>query len=72
MSEVTVNLFAYTAPGSVYPEFISVNVDKPAGTVTVHVRSPANADGTCGTTASVMLPRDVYLKLIEEGAKAGL
>jgi hypothetical protein len=48
------NLFAYTAPGSSYPEFISVNRE-PSGGLNIIVRSPSNADGTCGNTAFITL-----------------
>jgi hypothetical protein len=48
------NLFAYTAPGVNYPEYISINFED--GHLSVTVRNPAKEDGSCGETASVTLP----------------
>ena len=54
------NLFAYTAPGSDVPPYVSIN--ELNGIVTVTVRSPK---GIGGATASVVLPEDESLKLRE-------
>jgi len=39
------NIFAYTAPGAIYPEFVSVNdID---GQIEITVRSPGQHGGYC-------------------------
>ena len=48
------NLAYYTAPGSNYPAFISVN-EQDDGQVEITVRSTPEADGTEGVQASVLL-----------------
>jgi hypothetical protein len=48
------NLFAYTATGINYPEYVSVNRED-NGTVSITVRNKAKEDGSCGDTASVEL-----------------
>ena len=51
------NLFAYTAPGASYPEYISVNRRKSDGMIEITVRSAAKADGSCGDTGVIVLHR---------------
>jgi hypothetical protein len=55
------NIFAYTAPGGHYPEYISVNAE--GGVLEITVRSAAGADGTCGPTASIKLTAAQELEL---------
>lgn len=57
------NVFAYTAGGASYPPFVSLNVEDD-GRVTLHVRSPAKADGSCGDGACVEIPRSAIPDLI--------
>jgi hypothetical protein len=54
------NIFAHTAPGSSYPEFLSVNEQD--GNIEVTVRSPASGDVE-GTQATMTLPRDAAKEL---------
>lgn len=54
------NVFAFTAPGSDMPEFISVNDDAGAGGAEVTVRS---AKDRGGNTASIKLTRDQAIGL---------
>lgn len=49
------NIFTYTAPGSDYPEYISVNETDDPDKFTITVRSPRKADGTCGDAATITL-----------------
>ncbi len=49
------NVFAYTAPGSDYPEYISVNETNDTNLFTITVRSPRNDDGTEGASATITL-----------------
>lgn len=51
------NMFAYTAPGGTYPEYISVNIDDEQR-VTVIVRSAAKPDGACGDTSQITLSHE--------------
>lgn len=55
------NVFAYTAPGGNYPEYISVNVNRD-GSVDVIVRSKAE-NGNSGDTASITLEPEQVVKL---------
>lgn len=61
------NIFAYTAPGSSYPEFLSVNWQD--GNIVVTVRSSASGDGE-GAQATMTLPRnaakELYRSLLRE------
>jgi hypothetical protein len=50
---MSMNIFAYTAPDTNYPEFISVNTV--GDEVEFIVRTAAWGDGTCGDTASIRL-----------------
>lgn len=67
------NLFAYTAPGATYPEFVSVN-EHQDGRVTIDVRSPPTFDvmqsdnpplAVCGPTSQMTLPRDRVQELVQ-------
>lgn len=49
------NVYAHTAPGASYPEYISVNETDDPNLFTVSVRSPAGDDGSCGDTAQITL-----------------
>ena len=55
------NIYAYTAPGTNYPEFISVNML--GDEVEIIVRTAAWGDGTCGNTASIRLSKNRALDL---------
>lgn len=56
---MSTNIFAYTAPGANYPEFLSINLVE-GGSVELTVRSPAK-DGVCGNAATVTLsPKEFY------------
>ena len=55
------NLYAYTTPGSNYPEFISVNMR--GEEVEILVRTAAWGDGTCGNVASIRLSKKQALDL---------
>jgi len=59
------NIFAYTAPGGNYPEYVSINVDndKDGNQVTLTVRSQAKSDGSCGDTVSIALTPEQLYKL---------
>lgn len=66
------NIFAYTAPGSNYPEFLSIN-KQDDGTITIDVRSPPSFDvmqsdhpplAVCGPAVRMPLPRDQVAALI--------
>lgn len=48
------NVFAYTAPGSSYPEYLSLNVDEHFNLV-ITVRGEAKGDGSCGETVNITL-----------------
>lgn len=48
------NIFAYTAPGSEYPEYVSLNERE--GSVVLTLRGPKNARGHVGETVDVTLP----------------
>lgn len=51
------SIFAFTASGTCYPEFISVNIED--GKVSVIVRSKADGSN-CGSTAEIELgPKEV-------------
>jgi hypothetical protein len=56
------NIFAYTAPGSNYPEFISVNSAE-NGLVEIIVRHKVKEDGRCGDAASILLTKEQALQL---------
>lgn len=49
------NIFAYTAPGADYPEYVSVNRRETG--VEITVRSPKKYGGT---TTTILLPPDVW------------
>lgn len=55
------NIFAYTAPGCNYPEFVSVNIRD--GKVVLTARAAAKADGACGDTVDVDLPPQVVREM---------
>lgn len=64
------NIFAFTALGSGYPEYLSINEN--GGLVQITVRcpaTPANANGmaylACGDCACMTLPHDQLPALIE-------
>jgi hypothetical protein len=57
------NIFAYTAPGSNYPEFVSLN-QQADGSITLSVRGPAIV-AACGPQAEVTLPRRELLNLFD-------
>lgn len=49
------NVYAHTAPGASYPEYISVNETDDPNLFTIVVRSPAKPDGSCGDAAQITL-----------------
>lgn len=55
LTSIARNVFAHTAPGSHYPEFVSVN-EHVDGTISVIVRSPREGDA-CGAMAQSTLDR---------------
>jgi hypothetical protein len=57
------NLFAFTAPGTTYPEFISVNTEDGSNVVEITVREKAKLDGACGQTATISISRHQALEL---------
>jgi hypothetical protein len=62
------NIFAYTAIGATYPEFISVNTvdgaDAPPGKdVSIQVRSSAYPDGMCGQSGAIEISREQAIEL---------
>jgi hypothetical protein len=63
------NIFAHTDPGCNYPQYVSVNREE-SGEVSLTVRSAAWGDGTCGDTATVVLPPDVLLRLAQDLLKS--
>lgn len=59
------NVFAFTAPGIYYPEFVSVNAVEDS--IEFIVRSPANPiSATCGSTAMARIPRAQARELAEK------
>jgi hypothetical protein len=58
------NIFAYTAPGGNYPEYISVNTDDEKN-VMFTVRGPAK-NGVCGDTACVLLSQEQVQSLARQ------
>ena len=48
------NIFAWTAPGGHYPEFVSFN--ERDGKITLDARGSVDAEGRCGTTIQIELP----------------
>jgi len=55
------NIHAYTAPGSSYPEYLSVNENED-GTVEITIRSLPTPFGQCGETASIKLSAEEFAK----------
>lgn len=55
-------IYAYTDMECNYPSFVSVQGDL-AGVIDLIVRSPRNADGTCGETAQAKLGPKEALEL---------
>lgn len=55
------NIYAYTAPGSSYPEYLSVNVNEDS-TVEITVRSKRNGVVACGDTATIKLTGAEFAK----------
>jgi hypothetical protein len=49
------NLFAYTAPGADYPEYISINREDD-GRITITVRGPKRKPGELGNEHSFDMP----------------
>ena len=58
------NIFAYTALGSNYPEYISVNTDE-GQDIMLTVRGPAK-NGVCGDTACVLLSQEQVQSLARQ------
>lgn len=48
-------LFAWTAPGSNYPEYVNIATDA-EGMVVVSVREPSPKHGQCGQTVAARIP----------------
>lgn len=55
------NVYAHTAPGGSYPEYLSVNVNEDS-TVEITVRSPRKEDGSCGDAATIKLSGAEFAK----------
>lgn len=58
-----VNKFAYTAPGSSYPAFVSLN--ERDGSMVLSVRGPRKNNGDCGDTVEVSIPRADLRRLFD-------
>ena len=65
------NIFAWTAPGTNSPEFVSINCHE-NGTFTLDARGPATLDGRSGETVRVILPVRQLKKTIMLRLKAAL
>jgi hypothetical protein len=52
------NLFAWTAPGSNYPPFVSIN--RKGDEIYVTVRATPPTKGACGDTITVLTPADAW------------
>jgi hypothetical protein len=65
------NIFAYTAPTGIYPQYLSVNED-PKGDISVIVRSPATTLGGEGHSASVSITRAQATELKDALTAAGI
>jgi len=59
------NIYAHTACGCNYPEFISVNKTE-HGEVQFVVRSRALEFGFCGPTAEITLSQEMVLELVRK------
>lgn len=59
------NIYAYTAPGGSFPEFVSVN--NAGGGVSIVVRSIKAPDGKAGDTAAIVLSYDEFTNLLRAG-----
>lgn len=57
------NIFAYTAPGSDGPAFVSLNQHHD-GRLVLTVRGPKPANGTYGETVDVVIPQGELIALI--------
>lgn len=57
------NLFAYTAPGTNYPNYMALNRNED-GSLVLDARGPATADGKCGATIQVPVPREEAKRFI--------
>lgn len=57
------NKFAYTAPESIYPAFVSLN--ERDGFMVLTVRGPRKENGDCGETVDVPVPRSELRKLFD-------
>lgn len=57
------NKFAYTAPESIYPAFVSLN--ERDGFPVLTVRGPRKKNGDCGDTVDVPLPRAEIRRLFD-------
>lgn len=67
------NIYAYTASGASYPEFVSIN-EQTDGSVTVSVRAPATFDvmqsddpplAVCGNTVEVRLSPTEFRRMAD-------
>lgn len=58
------NLAAFTPPGINYPPYVSIYQED--GEVEIIVRSPVNADGRCGDTASIRVSLQDFDNLIDD------
>lgn len=56
------NIAAYTPSGTSYPAYVSIN--ERDGQVEITVRSPADADGNCGSTSAMKLSPHEFAGLI--------
>lgn len=63
-----INLAAYTAPGSDYPEFLSINKNEDSS-VSITVRSHAKPGGHCGDTVMITVDEAIFDKLVQDLAK---
>ena len=62
-------LAAYTAPGTRYPPYLSINTDD-GKTVSITVRSPANPDGSCGNNATISMGLEEFCRVLRDASES--
>ena len=68
MDSARINLAAHTAPGSLFPAYVSINYENTM--VEITVRSPVTEDGREGATATIRLNLFDLHKLCEEAQRS--
>lgn len=64
------NLAAFTPATHPYPPYVNVSRHVDHNGVRITVRSPANEDGSCGSTSFIDLNSDEYRKILREMMEA--